>query len=661
MPGRFTLRMQFGKHQDAAWIRDRLLTLVQRAPIDEIMFFWFAEDMNCGHETLEEIAEWIEHSRTFRDALTDAGVTVSLNPWHTVLHEDRNRTLKPGQNWQTMVSPTGRRARAVVCPLDEHWRTYYEETLRLYALEDFRVIWIDDDIRLHNHRPLDWGGCFCDLHVAEFNRRAGTDASRDQIVAACTAPGEPHPWRNVWLDMWNDTMTTMISRWREIVEAGGSRLGLMSSLPEAHAAEGRRWADWWKALAGDKPPVHRPHFWPYEDTVPEELPAAIAKLDQNRILQPDDVDSGPEIESHQYGPWNKSFRQNGAQLVLAHVLGSAHLNISLYDFLGNDPTDEPERMAFLRDWRPVCDWLADEFPMTLRTHGVGVPWSEDMSRRVHTDGSGRWQSLTCRPRDWTRWLGAVGHAFSMRPGDAINAIGGTMAWTHSEDDLRRWLSAGVLLDGLAAHILVERGFGGFIGVKAARMITQADALYSVENCLDAEFSVRPGTQMSINRGGYAERLFQGELTRGARVVSDLRDPRQRAVGHGEFLFENDLGGRVAVVPWCVDSPVSMSSYRAAQLTKTLAWLDPEGKHGWVEDAVWLIPQFLTDGKVWRGVVWNGSADAVEAFTVHFPADMPAPKSVVHIDGRGRRHEAQMAGGRIQLTRPLHQWESVAFL
>ena len=56
-----------------------------------------------------------------------------------------------------MVDFRGNAAAAVVCPLDGNWQRYFIETLRLYAAEGFRVVWIDDDIRYHNHAPLGLG------------------------------------------------------------------------------------------------------------------------------------------------------------------------------------------------------------------------------------------------------------------------------------------------------------------------------------------------------------------------------------------------------------------------------------------------------------------------------------------------------------------------
>ena len=661
MPSHFTLRMQFGPHQDAGTVTRWLLKLVKEAPVDEIMFFFFAEELNDGHDTIERVKKWIEKSRPYRKALADAGIAVSLNPWHSVLHCDRGRSLKPGQNWQTMVGPTGDQCTAVVCPLDENWQRYYDETLRLYAKEGFRVIWVDDDIRYHNHAPLEWGGCFCPLHVAEFNRRARAAATREEIVANCTAPGNVHPWRQIWFDMWEEKHLEMISRWRRIVEEKGCRLGLMSSTMEAHAAEGRRWKNWWKAFGGDKPPVHRPHFWGYNDIEGSWLADFIARLDQNRSIQPQRVESGPEIECFPYGRWNKSFRQIGAQTALAHISGSTNLNISLYDFGGNAPDDEPERADFLRMWRPVCDWLADEFPMGLRSSGVGVPWSENMGRAIRTERGGQWRSLECPSRGWVHWVAPAGYAFSLRPSDMVNALGGPVVWSFSDDELRRWLSQGVLLDGVAADILLQRGMGELIGFKSGRFVTQNDVVYSIEQTIDDSFGLRAGAQMSVNHASYAARLFQGELAEGVKTVSDLRGPTQDVVGHGLVIHENGLGGRVAVVPWDSQKDVEMNIQRAMQLRKTIDYLAGGRCVGRVEGGAWLIGQFLTDGKLWRGVVWNAGPDEIEEFAVYPPAGMGEVKSAVQVNSRGERIDAKLSGNSIRLSRPLYQWEFVVIM
>jgi hypothetical protein len=63
MPSYFTLRMQFGPHEDPEEIKKQLHDLVKQALVDEIMFFYFAEEQNDGHDTPERVRQWIERSR----------------------------------------------------------------------------------------------------------------------------------------------------------------------------------------------------------------------------------------------------------------------------------------------------------------------------------------------------------------------------------------------------------------------------------------------------------------------------------------------------------------------------------------------------------------------------------------------------------------------
>lgn len=652
-----TLRLQFSPRQDPAEISAQLLQLVDSAPVDEVMFFYFGEEQNNGHESLEHIQEWIDASRPYRAALTARGIAVSLNPWHTLLHSDSGRRLKDGQNWQTMVDADGQSAQAVVCPLDADWQAYYLETLKLYAREDFRVVWIDDDIRYHNHAPLNWGGCFCPQHVAEFNRRAGTNASRDEIVRACLAAGEPHPWRGIWLDMWQETQLEFLAKCRVTLEAGGVQMGLMSSLMEAHSAEGRRWGDWWKTFSGENVPVHRPHFWGYSDAPGAHLIFGIAHLDQNRSIQPAEIESGPEIENFPYGRWNKSYRQTFAQMALALTLGASNLNVSLFDFMGNRLADDPTRADFLKRTRPSLEFLAETFPPTLQSAGVGLPWSQNLARRIHLPENANWRDLQVHSRGWAYWLGAAGIAFSAHEQESVNALAGESAWGLDDDQIERLLSQGLLLDGVAAYILAQRGFGAEMGIRSARMVTQNELLYSIE-CSATSMSRYP--QISVNNKPHTRHLLQAALAPAAQLVSRLLDPRQNPVGHGAFTFENSLSGRVAVVPW--DASVSetpmMDTYRAEQLRTIIRWLARDAETGSVSGGAWLIPQFLKDGKIWRGVIWNASPDEIESFQIHCPQGMPEIQSAFHLLPSGERLPVSISGNRFQLSNPMYQWEFV---
>jgi hypothetical protein len=303
-------------------------------------------------------------------------------------------------------------------------------------------------------------------------------------------------------------------------------------------------------------------------------------------------------------------------MALARVLGATNLCISLYDFMGNRPDDDSARAEFLYRWRPICDYLAQEFPPTLRSVGVGLPWSQEMGRHVHTDRGSDWRALEVPHRQWAPWLGALGQAFAMGTQAEVNALAGPVVWSFSDRELRDWLSRGVLLDPTAAEILLARGLGDLIGLRAGHWVTQRDILYAIERTTDPAFGLREGAQMSLN---LVPSLWQGEMLDGVRVVSELRDPQQRPVGHGLCLFENALGGRVMSVPWRASDPfytTSLTVQRWAQMTKALDWLARGRSLGRVEGGAWLVPQFLNGSSVWRGGIWNASPDDLYVVNRH---------------------------------------------
>ena len=71
----------------------------------------------------------------------------------------------------------------IFCPLDDDFQEYiYDTVSRLAALKsDFFML--DDDTRMLTGR----NGCFCPLHVAQFNRESGTSYDRDSLRQAINA------------------------------------------------------------------------------------------------------------------------------------------------------------------------------------------------------------------------------------------------------------------------------------------------------------------------------------------------------------------------------------------------------------------------------------------------------------------------------------------
>ena len=124
------------------------------------------------------------------------------------MHTDRGRTLRPGQNFRTMMDTEGEASEIVGCPTDPAFIEYLKGVYAQYAQFHSDTLWLEDDMRLHNHGILKWSGCFCDACMKMYSEIAGRPLTREELVAEAFAEGEPRPLRQVWLTGARNTIVT---------------------------------------------------------------------------------------------------------------------------------------------------------------------------------------------------------------------------------------------------------------------------------------------------------------------------------------------------------------------------------------------------------------------------------------------------------------------
>lgn len=160
-----------------------IVDFCKKHAFDNVMLFINAEEYSTGHMTKEEAKPWVDAMKRVKNTLVKEGITISLNPWMEIGHLDRGRKLKENQDFVTQVDYNGTRCELVACPMDENWLKYFLDFYDYLIREiEPEVVWIEDDFRLHNHSPLEYGGCFCEHHMKAFNEKLGTNYSRDEFV-----------------------------------------------------------------------------------------------------------------------------------------------------------------------------------------------------------------------------------------------------------------------------------------------------------------------------------------------------------------------------------------------------------------------------------------------------------------------------------------------
>ena len=335
---RYIIRYTIDPRFEADERISELVEFCKSAKVEEVMLFLLGEELSTGHPLDEELDEWLSLGLKVKAALAEIGVVISLNPWSTTYHVSRGRKLRKGQNFRTMVSAGGVASPITACPLCENFqqwlcRTYSTmvETIEPVA------IWIEDDWRLHNHgTEMGFGGCCCDLHLQRFSELVGQNVSREELISKVLAAGKPHPWRKVWMDLWRQTMLEPTEKLSAALRKAFPeiRIGLMSSDPEVHSAEGRDWHRLQDALGMNPAFLSRPHLPPYTQSRALYEPNTTTRYTIANLKRP--LEIYPELDDGPHsGLFTKSHMYNAWQCLHAAAVGAKGITINHYDMIGN--------------------------------------------------------------------------------------------------------------------------------------------------------------------------------------------------------------------------------------------------------------------------------------------------------------------------------------
>jgi hypothetical protein len=577
--------------------------------VEEVVLFFAAEEWNDGLLSRRDEDRWFRTVKKAKRVLDAAGLTVSLNPWATVLHGERGRRFPSDRKFAPAVSPTGEVSKGVASFADPAWRRYIRDQCARFAKLGFRVIWIEDDFRYHNHSPLTWGSGFEPGMLALFSKTVGRQVGRQGLVKKILRPGKPHPWREKWLATWcKCQLDTAAELARDVSKASPCpvKLGLMSTGLDTHSMEGRRWNKLFAALSIDGQVAHRPHFAGFGIVIGRELCRNMAMVDMQRDVIPPRCEVAPEIENYPFTQWAKADGRTWAQMAICQFLGASALLLDLFPFSGNPANQEPEIGRLLDRSRPALQWIGSRFGSSLPTAGVGVPFRQDAADRVRTALGKSMDELWVRPLDPCEYLTRYGIPVSMRR-QAVNAIFGPLAWAFDDEEILSILAGGLLLDGESADILCRRGFSQHLGVKVESILSRDDSNYSVEMVTRPGLGVAKGLCFSVNT---VARMGVLRPLRGAREWSSVLTPESKRIGPAMVAFGNKLGGRVMTLAACnPGSSLPRSFQRQALAHRAVQYLGG-GRFGspLVTGAAHLLPLQFRGPQSEYLVVFNESGD-----------------------------------------------------
>ena len=451
----------------------QLLEFCQEAGIDDVMFILNPEEINMGHPTAQETEKWLAMLAGFRPEVEKAGMTISVNPWTTLLHTDRGRSAREGHDFGRMEDYEGKRAQAVACPLDGKFQRYLASIYEMFGRFGFYAVWVEDDFRLHNHMPLKWGGCFCPTHLADFSKRAGRRVCAADMFEGITAPGEPDPLRKVWLDAARDTMVDLADVIGKAVhdQSASSRVGLMSSAPEVHCIEGRDWDAVLDNLSGDTRPLCRPHLPAYWEAVPRRYALEFQRYSRlSAAMTRGRAELWPELDNLPHTTFSKSHRFARLEMESTLSLCAEGITINIFDMIGNGVNAAQNNEEFLAETKPYLSGVKKLECRPEQEEGVTVLYSSRSAYTLHTDGRRAMDAIQPWETFWAEYLSAYGIA--CRYSDDYTVKGQTVAVSGqyfrnlTEEQIRDLFAHNlVLMEGEAARTLFDMGLGDLADIE----------------------------------------------------------------------------------------------------------------------------------------------------------------------------------------------------
>jgi len=605
---------------------------------DEVTFFTSATHAPLPAEVIAQrsrlLAERIQ-------VLRRHGYRSGINVLATIGHHNENLDNSLQGAFTRMTDIHGDICAGSFCPNDENVHAYIRHIYQSVALADPDYIWIDDDVRLAGHMPINLT-CFCDHCLALFEKETGHRYTRPSLQKAMDeGPVEEKlRMRHAWLEHNRNTLARLFRLIERTVHQvrPAMALGFMTG---DRFFEGYDFDTWAGILSGpDRAPVlWRPGGGYYQDSRTDELAGKSHDIGRQVSLLPQSIRSiQSEIENFPYQRLKKAADivvLEAASHMAAGCTGAAFNVLSMYD----EPLTEYEPLvAALLQARPFFDLLARSLGRTPLS-GVHTFWNKNTFATAHLTGGSWFDGAALLPQHEIYDIGLPA-AYSSSTASVV-LLAKNSLYAMNREEIKALLSRGLYMDAETLQHLNDMGFAELTGFRAV----QSDKMDRIEKFTDhplnGAFAGRERDNRQSFLGWNVPATHLEKTDDHAQVLSSLIDYSGRTVaGCTLGIFENRLGGRICVAgyyPWTFLQNLSKSS----QMKSVFRWLSRDELPAYAASFHKVNLWFRRMGdNAWALTCTNASFDAAEDLVLMVRTrvrtavcyDMQCRKTILHSSG-----------------------------
>ena len=549
---------------------------------------------------LDFVREMAEvHTRRIKQ-FREAGIPrVGINVLNNLGHGNRAGIWE--MPYQPMVGHDGKES-LCPCPNDPEFREYLNQRYRITAKAQPDFIWMDDDFRVISHGVK--FPCFCPICMNKFEQ--GND--RQELVNRLNQP-ENQDLRMAWTQFLNQTLTSLAEELTATVKAvdPAIEMGLMS-IGFKHRTYGTNdvhgWSKAFQATMG------RPGHGFYRDDNPRQITDKLFEVGRQVREYPASMKRIEyEQEEWPYITLNKSRATNLNEATLSLMMGCNGIaNNIFYERENTNLQEYDDLLQQIAHYRPFWEQI-EKASQDTQLFGFWPLDHMNLMARKEVGGQQGWfETGAAYDIEVPNEMAEIGVPFSNSWENSCGVLmSGRIAEAFTDEELREMLSGAVYMDAQTLDILWQRGLGELAGVKHVNESSIAVEIF-------AEHPLNQGIAETIRRAsGWSQGTYLEKINEHVQAINHLHVmTNQERKGISLSLFENELGGRVAVSSYYPWDGLGMLA-KVSQMIRLMNYLSRDKMPVMLDKSYRILPLFRQNGKGTRFVLslFNNSLDEYE--------------------------------------------------
>ena len=563
-------------------------------------------------------------------------------------------TVKSGrrEDLEPIIRADGSQAPFSSCVLGENFQKTLAKTIALFvSIAKPKYLLLEDDFSVSASSIK---GCFCPLHLKEFSKRVGREFDRETLVESLNSDTkEGLKLLKKWREFMGDSLVEMAKAIRREVDILSPEVPMGCNQTGADELDGYSMPKIAKALAGDRhKPFCRPRGTFYCGGDSKDLPAVM--FNAMKVVETYKGKMGFYHESDAY-PHNRFYTGAGQLDVItsaAVTYGEDGVLLFAEGFGGGAGGEECSYgKHFAKQYNRLNTISKLVQNCTLDGVELGYDWF--------------YNKLEGGNPLWSRPLGLFGVPTTSKK-SKVAFWDSAQARSSNDKTIKEYLSKVLFLDGDAAKILQERGYGKYLGVTLGESVDKPPLVYdlSVKDVVSKEFTLSGVEELmpcghSYCPSGVGETYLLTVNDSDCKVITSYFDRLGNKLYDTATIYENSLGGKVIVFAQTLFGNLSQSiyNYPRQRLIQRLIQITADEFITCVgEPNLWTIVNKPNKSKSFKRLITisNLGIDDVDKFTLRVPKSVGEINGVQILGENGRWKKAKYSvnGQNIVLEMPL---------